>query len=82
MPKVNDGLYGSFDTAHKIGISLTRLRYWVNLDILKPRCIQCGTRRFKRYAQADIEKAISIKRMVDEDGYSLEGAIKKVNGQK
>lgn len=80
MPKLNDGLFGSFDTSRKIGISLTRLRYWVNLDILKPSHIQCGSRRFKRYAQADIDKAIAVKKMVDEGGYSLEGAIKVVKG--
>jgi len=80
MPKLNDGLFGSFDTSRKIGISLTRLRYWVNSDILKPKYIQCGTRRFKRYEQADIDRAISVKKMVDEGGYSLEGAIKVVKG--
>lgn len=80
MPKIDDGLYGSFDTSRKIGISLPRLRYWVNLDILRPKHIQCGTRFFKRYEQTDIDKAILVKKMVDEGGYSLEGAIKAVKG--
>jgi DNA-binding transcriptional MerR regulator len=57
---------------------LERLRYWENLGILKPNYVQCGTRQFKRYSQEDINKAILVKKLVDEEKYSLGGAIMKL----
>ncbi len=44
----------------------------------KPKCIQCGTKKFKRYSQNDIQKIAFIKTLVDIEGYSLGGAIKKL----
>ncbi|MCX5701622.1 MAG: MerR family transcriptional regulator [Candidatus Omnitrophica bacterium] len=78
MANFNDGLFGSFTVANKIGTSLERLRYWENLGILKPNYVQCGTRQFKRYSQEDINKAILVKKLVDEEKYSLGGAIMKL----
>lgn len=75
MANINDGLYGSFLIARAAGLSLERLRYWERLGIIHPTYIQCGTRRFKRYSRHDIEKVRAIKRLVDEDKYSLGGAI-------
>lgn len=78
MANFNDGLVGSFTAVKKIGASLERLRYWENLGILKPDYVQCGTRQFKRYSQDDINKAMLVKKLVDEEKYSLGGAIMKL----
>jgi DNA-binding transcriptional MerR regulator len=79
MANFNDGLFGSFTAVKKIGVSLERLRYWENLGIVKPNFVQCRTRKFKRYSQEDINRAILVKKLVDEEKYSLEGAIAKIN---
>jgi len=79
MNNLNDGLFGSFIAAKKIGVSLERLRYWENLGIVKPNFVQCRTRRFKRYSQEDINRAILVKNLVDKEKYTLEGAILKLN---
>lgn len=78
MANFNDGLFGSFTVAKKAGISLERLRYWENLGILNPRYAQCGTRRYRRFSQEDIRKAMLVKSLVDEEKYSLQGAIEKL----
>ncbi len=78
MANLNDGLYGSFTASKKIGASLERLRYWENLGVVKPSHVQCGTRQFKRYSQEDINRACVVKRLVDEEKYSLGGAIAKL----
>lgn len=78
MPNLNDGLFGSFTVVKKIGTSLERLRYWENQGVVKPSYVQRGTRKFRRYSQEDINKALLIKKLVDEEKYSLEGAIMKL----
>ena len=78
MADFNDGLYGSFETAEKIGVSLERLRYWEYRGIAKPKYVRCGTRKYRRYSQKDIEKVTLVKRLVDKEKYSLEGAIEKL----
>ena len=78
MANFNDGLYGSFTAVKKIGTSLERLRYWENLGVVRPNYVQCGTRRFKRYSQEDLDRAVAVKRLVDEERYSLGGAIAKL----
>jgi DNA-binding transcriptional MerR regulator len=78
MANLNDGLLGSFTATKKIGISLERLRYWENLGIVKPKYVQCGTRKFRRYSQDDTNKAILVKRFVDREKYTLEGAVIKL----
>ena len=82
MAKFNDGRFGSFEVAKKVGVSLERLRYWERLGVIKPNYIQCRTRKFRRYFEEDIHKAIFIKLLVDEEGYSLEGAIRKLKERK
>ena len=78
MADLNDGLLGSFAAVKKIGISLERLRYWENLGIIKPNYVQCGTRRFKRYSQEDINRAVLVKVLVDIEKYTLAGALRKL----
>lgn len=78
MADFKDGLFGSFTITKKIGISLERLRYWEKAGIVTPIYVKCGTRKFRRYSNEDINRAILIKMLVDDDGYSLEGAIRKL----
>lgn len=78
MANFSDGLFGSFTAAKKIGTSLERLRYWENQGIVKPNYVRCGTRKFRRYSQEDLKRAILVKKLVDEEKYTLEGAIMKL----
>jgi DNA-binding transcriptional MerR regulator len=81
MNNLNDGLFGSFTAAKKIGTSLERLRYWENLGIVKPTYVQCGTRKFRRYSARDIQRAALIKMLVDIEKYTLAGALRKLGAE-
>jgi DNA-binding transcriptional MerR regulator len=76
--KRDDNKWGIVEAAKKIGISIQRLRYWERQGAVKPKYIQCGTREFRRYSQDDIHRALLVKVLVDNEKYSLEGAIKKL----
>lgn len=78
MTNINDNRFGTVEAVKKIGVSPERLRYWERLDIVRPKYVQCGTRKFRRYSQKDIHRAILVKMLVDEEKYSLEGAIRKL----
>ena len=78
MTKRNNGRIGTIESVEKIGISSERLRYWERAGIVKPTYIQCGTRRFRRFSKDDISRAILVKMLVDDEKYSLEGAIRKL----
>ena len=69
---------GTVEATQKIGISPERLRYWERLGVVKPRFVPCGTRKFRRYSQEDIHRAVLIKSLVDCEKYTLEGAIRKL----
>jgi len=74
----NDNRFGTVETVKKIKISPERLLYWERLSIVAPRYVQCGTRKYRRYSQEDIRRAVLVKKFVDEEKYSLEGAIRKL----
>ena len=78
MTKRKDNRFGTVASVKKTGVSFERLRYWEQRKIIKPKYVQCGTRKFRRYSQEDINRASVIKKLVDEEKYSLEGAIKKL----
>ncbi len=77
----NDVMFGTVEAVKKIGISSERLRYWVYRGIVNPKYVQHGTRKFRRYSQEDIDIAILIKRLVDDEKYSLEGAVIKLKAK-
>lgn len=79
MSKENDDKFGTVRALGKIGISFERLRYWEKAGIVKPVYLKHGMRKFRRYSADDINRAIYIRRLVDEEGYSLEGAIRRLN---
>lgn len=74
MRDEKDDRFGTVAVISKIGISSERLRYWEKVGIIQPEYVQCGTRQFRRYSKEDIERGIFIKKLVDEEKYSLEGA--------
>jgi len=79
MTNRNDNRFGTIEVVKKTGLSSERLRYWEKAGIISPVYIQCGTRRFRRFSKRDIDKILIIKKLVDHDKYTLEGAIRKLN---
>ena len=82
MTNRKDNRFGTVETAKKIGVSSERLRYWEQRGVVKPKYIQCGTRRFRRYSEEDIHRAMLVKLLVDEEKYSLEGATNKLKEER
>lgn len=78
MLKKSGNKFGTVETVRKIAVSFERLRYWERIGIVKPQYLKCGTRRFRRYSQRDIDRAVFVKALVDDEGYSLEGAKRKL----
>ena len=78
MKPTKDNELGSVEITQKIGISPERLRYWERLGIVRPTYVQCGTRKFRRYCQEDVHRAALVKVLVDNDKYTLEGAMKRL----
>ncbi|MFH1594132.1 MAG: helix-turn-helix domain-containing protein [Candidatus Omnitrophota bacterium] len=78
MKRHRDSRFGTVEAVQRIGVSFERLRYWEQRGIVDPKYVQRGTRKFRRYSEADIDRATLIKRLVDEEKYSLEGAIRKL----
>jgi DNA-binding transcriptional MerR regulator len=74
-----DNRFGSVETARKIGISTERLRYWERVGIVNPTYRQCGTRRFRRYSNEDINRARIVRNLVEQEKYTLEGAIDRLS---
>jgi DNA-binding transcriptional MerR regulator len=79
MKSINDCRLGTVAAIASMGVSAERLRYWERLGIVKPKYLQCGTRKFRRYSEEDVQKAVLIKSLVDDEKYTLEGAIRKMN---
>ena len=78
----HDNRFGTVETIKQIGISSERLRYWEQVGIIQPKYVQCGTRRFRRYSQEDIDRGIYVRILVDGEKYSLEGARRKLESEK
>lgn len=81
MKNNRDQQFGSVEAASKIGISTERLRYWERRGIVKPTYIQAGTRKFRRFSFQDIKRAIVVRELVDQEKYTLEGAMIKLTGE-
>ena len=78
MKAISNNKLGSTEAARKVGISTERLRYWERAGVVVPAYVSCGTRRFRRYSARDIERAALVKALVEDEKYSLEGAIRKL----
>jgi DNA-binding transcriptional MerR regulator len=75
MAKRNDNRFGTIEMVKKTGLSAERLRYWERAGIICPIYMKCSTRKFRRFSKEDIDRALLVKRLVDDDKYTLEGAI-------
>lgn len=75
-------MYGTIETAKRIGIELHRLYCWEQHGVVSPLMQSFCTRKFRRYSQMDIERAMYVKRLVDEEGYTLSAAVRKLKEQK
>lgn len=84
MKNKSDNKCGTVEAVKKIGISAERMRYWERAGIVRPQYVQCGTRKFRRYSKEDIKRGILVRKLVDDEKYSLEGAKRKLekNGWK
>ena len=74
--------FGTVEITQKVGISPERLRYWEKLNIVNPKYVKHGTRKFRRYSEEDLHRAALVKLLVDCEKYTLEGAIKKLAEEK
>ena len=70
--------FGTVEVTQKVGISAERLRYWEKIGVVNPEYVQCGIRKFRRYSEEDIHRAVLVKCFVDCEKYTLEGAVKKL----
>ncbi|MEW6087803.1 MAG: MerR family transcriptional regulator [bacterium] len=82
MQNNKKNMFGTSNVTEKTGISPERLRYWERLGIINPVYIQCGKRKFRRYSEEDIHRAVLVKVLVDTEKYSLEGAVRKLEDEK
>ncbi len=80
MPKVRK-LYHSIKEASKlVGVEQYVLRYWESeFPQLKPKRTRGGTRA---YTSKDIKLLLLIKKLLYEDGFTIEGARKKLRSLK
>lgn len=75
---MNDkNLLCSSDIIRKLEISLRQLYYWELKGIVRPKHIQMGSRKFKRYTQEDLLRLKRMKESLDK-GYTLEAASRQV----
>lgn len=69
---------GSVKAAKEIGIDIHRLYRWDGYGVVNPSKIRCGMREFRRYSPEDIHRGRLLKMLVDEEGYVLKAALKKL----
>lgn len=73
--------FGSIEAADMIGIELHRLYGWERHGIVRPIMKDFRTRHFRRYSSGDIERAKFVKQLVDEEGYTLLAAVRKLKAR-
>ncbi len=67
MKRSHDNRFGIVEAAKKIDVSVERLRYWEQRKIINPKYVRCGMRKLRRYSQKDVDRAILIKKLVDDE---------------
>lgn len=82
MKNKHDNRFGTVEVIKQIGISPERLRYWEQAGVVRPQYVQCGTRRFRRYSQEDINRGIYVRILVDGEKYSLKGAVNRLEKER
>ena len=76
---VKEKIFGTVETSKKVGIEMHRLYAWEQYGIVNPILKRFGVRQFRRYSQKDIMRALFIKNLVDEEGYTLKAAVRKLD---
>ncbi len=76
------GWFAIGETARKIGISVSRLRYWERLGIVRPKILFRGDRGYRYYSCEDIHRAVIVKTLVENEKYSLKKAMEKLDEEK
>ncbi len=71
-------IFGSIEAAKQIGIEVHRLYSWERCGVVTPLMKTFETRQFRRYSLEDIERALYVKALVDEEGYTLKTAVYKL----
>jgi DNA-binding transcriptional MerR regulator len=78
--KIEKLYYSITEVAEMFGVSNSLLRFWeAEFDIINPRKNRKGNRLFTK---KDIENLQVIYHLVKEQGYTLEGARKKLKDEK
>jgi DNA-binding transcriptional MerR regulator len=70
---------GMTEAIRRVGISAERLRYWELKGIITPDYDKRGAKKVRRYSDEDIAITSEIRKMVDDDGFSLRGAAERLN---
>ena len=76
--QTNGYVFGITQVIKDVGISPERLRYWERLGIVRPKYVSRGTRKFRRYSKECIQRATLVKLLVEQEKYTLQGAIQKL----
>ena len=75
-------LFGSIQTARKVGISIRQLYHWVdNLSVVNPRIKKHGIRQFRHFTSQDIMILTNVRQLL-ERGYTLRAAAEIVKGER
>ena len=71
--------YSIGELAKAFGVNPSKIRFWEKeFDFLSPSKSLSGTRR---YSQNDVEKFRLVYHLVEQEGYTLEGAKKKLKNE-
>lgn len=81
MPRVPDKIFFKIGEASRIvGVKPFVLRYWeTEFDLLKPGK---APSRHRLYKKGDVELLLEIKKLLYQEGYTIEGAKKKLKQNK
>lgn len=82
MESDNRALFGSIQTAKRVGISIRQLYHWVDiLRIVNPRIQKHGIRRFRHFTSRDLQMLTKVRQLV-EQGYTLRAAAAIAKGER
>jgi DNA-binding transcriptional MerR regulator len=81
MPEWQVKRYRIADVARITGIKPGRLYVWEERGVLRPEIRRWGVRQMRYYSQEDVERAVFVKFLVEDQGYALPEAIKKIDKQ-
>ena len=78
MPEWKEKKYKIVDVVRITGIKPGRLYVWEKRGVLKPEIRTWGARQARYYSQEDVERAVFVKFLVEDQGYALPEAVRKI----